>query len=340
MNRTSNVSDESFARQTLQEHIESFLSELQSLKRRMRQEWIHSTRVHSRRTRAALEAFDDLFPSAPWRALHEQVRWITRQLGKLREREVSLTILRDLTSGGDMAENLCREHLELRLRRKQQLIRERTQASLQSVALPRLRAHTELLFRAPKRARARGRRSTSRATLFELRADPIDRAQRVVAARAEPIVAFQEARRFRRASDDQLHALRIAAKKLRYAMELFDGIWPGGLKVQIAHARAVQDSIGRFHDLAVLGARVQREIRRAQSNDASHLAFQLGRMLAHIEERNAGLRRTILPPLRQLEKSLAVLGQPIAADGAPGRRKAEEDVPAEAEKTPRTRRKN
>src|SRR5262245_33798467 len=68
MNRTSSVSDESFARQSLQEHIESFLSELQSLKRRMRQEWIHSTRVHSRRTRAALEAFDDLFPSAPWRS--------------------------------------------------------------------------------------------------------------------------------------------------------------------------------------------------------------------------------------------------------------------------------
>jgi CHAD domain-containing protein len=340
MNRSSVVSDESFARQMLQGHIESFLSELQSLKRRMRQEWIHSTRVHSRRTRAALEAFDDLFPSSPWRALHEQVRRITRQLGKLREREVSLTILRDLTSGGDMAENLCREYLELRLRRKQQLIRERTRVSLQSVALPRLRAHAERLFAPPKRATARGRRSTSRGLSFELRTDPIDRAQRVVAARGEPIVAFQQSRRFRRASDDQLHALRIAAKKLRYAMELFDVIWPGGLKVQIAQARAVQDSIGRFHDLAVLGNRVQRETRRAQSNEASHLAFQLGRMLASIEERKAILRRTILPPLRQLEKSLVALGQPISTDGASDRRKAEEDVPAEAEKSPRTRRKN
>src|SRR3989442_13301953 len=117
MTRISNLSDESFARQTVRLHIDSFLGELHSLKRGMRQERIHGTRVHSRRTRAALEAFEDLFPAGPWKALHEQVRQVTKQLDTLREREVRLTLLRDLPAGGAIAENPCRDNLEDRLAR-------------------------------------------------------------------------------------------------------------------------------------------------------------------------------------------------------------------------------
>ena len=330
MTRISNLSDESFARQTVRLHIDSFLGELHSLKRGMRQEWIHGTRVHSRRTRAALEAFEDLFPSGPWKALHEQVRQVTKQLGKLREREVSLTILRDLTSGGDMAENLCREYLEERLRRKQRRVRKHVAENIRKAAIPALRSQSGLLFGGPggsptaRRARADvaggapGPRRAPRGpdaqpTLFDLRRQPVDRARRALGALAAPILVFQGSHRFRRATDHELHALRIATKKLRYAMELFDGVWPGGLRTQIAQARVLQDAIGHFHDLAVVDRRVAREIRRASRNDASHMAFQLGRMLTQIEERKASLRRAILPPLRELASTLRALAGAEAA---------------------------
>ena len=55
---------------------------------------------------------------------------------------------------------------------------------------------------------------------------------------------------------EQLHQVRIAAKKLRYAMELaFDA----GVKSASAPVRAVkraQDTLGRLHDLQVLQSHV------------------------------------------------------------------------------------
>ncbi len=57
-------------------------------------------------------------------------------------------------------------------------------------------------------------------------------------------------------SPEQLHQVRIAAKKLRYAMELaFDA----GVKSAAAPVRTVkraQDTLGRLHDLQVLQAHV------------------------------------------------------------------------------------
>jgi CHAD domain-containing protein len=129
----------------------------------------------------------------------------------------------------------------------------------------------------------------------------------VVGARSAPILDFMAANRFRRASDEQLHLLRIAAKKLRYSLEIFDEVWPAGLKPHIAQSRAVQDVIGQYHDWCVLGERIDREIRRTTRNDANHLAFQLGRLRSQVSERKTALRREILPKLKELEAGLRPL---------------------------------
>src|SRR5436309_6718452 len=54
----------------------------------------------------------------------------------------------------------------------------------------------------------------------------------------------------------------FAAKKLRYTMEIFDPIWPAGLKKEIRLARALQDAGGHYHDWCVLRDRIQKEIGR------------------------------------------------------------------------------
>jgi CHAD domain-containing protein len=321
MTRVQELSIESFARQCLAEQLDHFLAELGSSKRRTRPEWIHGTRVHSRRLRAALEAFEDFFPSAPWKGLREQVRAIARGLGNVREQEVSLTILREVTRAGDMAENLAREYLEERLRRKQRKARTALGATIEEVALPRLRTHAALLFGAnppqfePPRRRARAPSFTLRAargaalrdaqpTLFESAERPLERARRMLTARAAPILGFQSTHRFNRATDEQLHELRIAAKKLRYLMEIFNPVWPGGLRGVIARARGLQDAGGRYHDWCVVGERIDREIRRAICNEASHLGFQLGRLLHAVAARKIDLRRQMLPALQELESVL------------------------------------
>jgi len=49
----------------------------------------------------------------------------------------------------------------------------------------------------------------------------------------------------------ELHAMRISAKRLRYAMETFEELYGGQLKPYITTARKLQDQLGAIHDLDV-----------------------------------------------------------------------------------------
>jgi CHAD domain-containing protein len=52
--------------------------------------------------------------------------------------------------------------------------------------------------------------------------------------------------------DAQLHALRIACKKLRYVLECYVSLFPGKkTTVLIKHLRRLQDNLGHGHDLFV-----------------------------------------------------------------------------------------
>jgi CHAD domain-containing protein len=50
----------------------------------------------------------------------------------------------------------------------------------------------------------------------------------------------------------QLHALRIACKKLRYVLEFFVSLFPDKKTASLVeHLRILQDKLGRWHDLVV-----------------------------------------------------------------------------------------
>jgi CHAD domain-containing protein len=48
----------------------------------------------------------------------------------------------------------------------------------------------------------------------------------------------------------QLHQLRIALKRLRYAMEFFEPLWPKALAQALAALSDLQDRLGRLNDAA------------------------------------------------------------------------------------------
>jgi CHAD domain-containing protein len=131
----------------------------------------------------------------------------------------------------------------------------------------------------------------------------MERARRIIRSLAEPVVSFHTAR-FRTAKDEQLHQLRIDVKKLRYAMEIFHDVWPEGLEECVARAKALQDAAGRHHDWSVLREFLRTEIRRLTRQETSHLAFQVGRLLAIVEDRKAELRKEVLPAVLQLQIGL------------------------------------
>jgi CHAD domain-containing protein len=56
---------------------------------------------------------------------------------------------------------------------------------------------------------------------------------------------------------DRLHEVRIAAKKLRYAMEIVRDLTASRANARIATLKRAQDLLGRIHDLEVLIARTR-----------------------------------------------------------------------------------
>ncbi|NWG11964.1 MAG: CHAD domain-containing protein [Acidobacteria bacterium] len=323
----------SFARKVLADRSADLLDKLSALKRRIQEESIHDTRVASRRLRAALEAFQDMLPPEAWQACNDSVKSITRTLGRAREEEVTLALLAELTTGGDLAENLCREYLEERYRRELGRQQQKMMRKLRRLDVRALRSQLDELPRrvglgvGPACSRQTGasagretgasRRRTGeprQKSLFPPRDVAHDRAHRIIAEAAGPVLAFRPRYDFPRASDERLHRLRIAVKKLRYAMEIFAPVRPGGLGKAVSACRAVQDTAGEYHDWVVLRSRLQAEIRRLTKKETTHFAFQIGRLQAQVEDRKSDRRRAILPALVQLQDELQQVLQEAGGD--------------------------
>ena len=139
--------DAVFARTVVQHRIGVFLTELRALRRKpCSPASIHQTRVQSRRCRAALEAFEDLLPPHPLRAFSKKIRSVTKLLGKPRETEVLLQLLRNLTQRGDLADNLGREYMAERFGKNLRKRTRKLRKGLRKLDTRRLRAQSELLL--------------------------------------------------------------------------------------------------------------------------------------------------------------------------------------------------
>ena len=130
-------------------------------------------------------------------------------------------------------------------------------------------------------------------------------------------------------SPEQLHQVRIAAKKLRYAMELaFDA----GVKSASAPVRAVkraQDTLGRLHDLQVLQshvAAVQADpsgrslpdgglaiISRALEDECRHLHARYVAAMPRLIEVIEATRAVVVPDLAHRARALKMTKMTLKA---------------------------
>ena len=198
-------------------------------------EAVHRSRVASRRLREALPV---LHPPVDPRALRKSrraVRGLTRLLGGVRELDVALSILDelsashpDLSVGVAVARRLVEQQ---RLRRREEMLRglvdlEPRKLRKKLVALSEM---TRLPAVAERRARLHERLGP--------------RVMGVAAAmeNAGSLYAF-----------DRLHRVRIAIKKLRYLLELVHEVAGIGTRRLVRRLKSAQDLLGRLHDLEVL----------------------------------------------------------------------------------------
>jgi CHAD domain-containing protein len=200
---------------------------------------VHQARVASRRLREAVPVLTAGVKGTKAGKARGKIRRLTRALGTVRELDVTVHVLDELAA----------------------------KATLPRHALEQVRAHVV--------AERDERRTVMLKRLGQIKLDKLDR--RLVSVTEALNEADSEewrnalgSRLVKRAkalaasmsnaghmySPDQLHRVRIAAKKLRYAMELAAEAGSKGAAAPVRLLKRAQDTLGRLHDLQVLQSHV------------------------------------------------------------------------------------
>jgi CHAD domain-containing protein len=197
---------------------------------------VHQARVASRRLRQALPLLGVRADAHALDRAGRRVRRITRALGPVRELDVTLLLLAELARRRAAPKRaIARVRAAVTAERQER--RREMLAAIKPSKLNKLRK------RLVKVAAPESPASEQRSALAEANAQAAARAAQLKAAieRAGGIYLA-----------DRLHRVRVAAKKLRYALEIQRELTQSRSMTNLNRLKAQQDLLGRMHDLEIL----------------------------------------------------------------------------------------
>lgn len=228
----------------LQKHLSALRQEVDGVRQAEDIEHIHRMRVASRRMRAALPLFAACFPKKAVRSWKNQVRNLTLALGSARDTDVQLELLDRIDAGQtDLRNRPGLRRLRLRITQQRQHLQEAVDAALDKLEAKGFYTELETIL-----------------VLFQP-AQPVEAPfpftrqlyQRSAAAILELLDAFLTYEPYIQNPENvaELHAMRIAAKKLRYTIETFLPLYPETIQSFLLPVKASQELLGDIHDCDV-----------------------------------------------------------------------------------------
>jgi CHAD domain-containing protein len=286
-------------------------------------EAVHDMRVWSRRLVAAMRVFRACFPDEGYRRLFQEARRVTQRLGGVRDLDVLIDHYERLREKAKPHElqGIAYLHALKRQERDQarkpmiqalsQLERSRFARRMRKYLRRQAEAYAVGLGPGPCEGarRASGGESASRPVLdcdasFRAAA-PVLLAERYhVFYEFEPYVRRPEA-------ETELHEMRIAAKWLRYTMELFAPAYADELKEPLASVKKMQELLGDLHDSDIrrqilqelLAAPLKRRGLKALGLTLPEPVQEgLGQLLAGEERERRGYYKAFLKEWKRLEE--------------------------------------
>jgi CHAD domain-containing protein len=207
-------------------------------------EGVHQLRVALRRLRSVLKAFRPAARGAALEELDEALKGLARRLGPARDWDVFLAGL-----AAEAAAALGEDKRLAALRRAVEARRDAAYGALRRELdgpnFRRLALHgVALLLRRPWRAEAGADAvAVLDAPLAEFAAPLLDKRWRKLREGGDGIAER---------SFEELHELRLEAKRLRYAAELFAPLWAGkAARRFLKRLSALQEALGTVNDAAV-----------------------------------------------------------------------------------------
>jgi CHAD domain-containing protein len=257
---------------------------------------VHRARVATRRLREALAVLAVKRRSV--RRLRKDLRDLTRALGPVRELDVTLgLVVRLLHDEPDLEGAL--ETMRVRLMEKRARRRARLLHYIDDVDIAGLLARIRAIDADAREALASNRQAVDGEAV---RRRIADRAARLEAAvnRAGALYA-----------PEPLHEVRIALKKLRYALELGRAARLPHATRQAASLRRYQDLLGEWHDWQVLAGHSMRVQGAVQISDERLAEFTT--LSARVEDRCRALHAEFIAHRDELTGRLADIAALAAA---------------------------
>jgi CHAD domain-containing protein len=198
---------------------------------------VHQARVASRRLREALPVLTEGLSHTKGGKAQRKIARLTAALGEVRELDVTLLLIDELTERPNVPAAALAEVraqvIEAREQRRQAMLKRLEHVDTAKIDRRLNTVKHALLHAAPGRHGWRAALATRIARRARKLARAIDEAGQVYAAQA-------------------LHDVRIASKKLRYALEIADESGAAPCRDAVRTLKRVQDTLGRLHDLQVL----------------------------------------------------------------------------------------
>jgi CHAD domain-containing protein len=246
-----------FGLQRLPPLLSAFEKEIHGVKAAEDIEYIHRMRVASRRLRAALPLFRNCFPKKQYSRWMREVSTITRALGEARDLDVQIAALTKYQKKSQSARNsrnnqpaLNNDPLEPALNYllddlciRRQDAQKQVIGALEQLEKSDVLSEMHIVFSSRL---AQSRKTPPLSAAYGIPATAALRIMsRLAAMRAfEPWVEHEDA-------VAEHHAMRIAAKKLRYTMEVYAPAYKRGLRKHHARVKRLQEILGDLHDCDV-----------------------------------------------------------------------------------------
>jgi CHAD domain-containing protein len=203
-------------------------------------EGVHSMRVASRRLRSALRDFMPYLRKRGLASVIKELKTLADALGQVRDQDVAIMVLENLESHAPAEispalKEFIAEQKELREKARQELLSMLEQSRLQQL---------ETDFMAAVEASTAARPQTQQQVTF------------LKMSRVIMLDLLRELEKlsnglFKPLDTEALHELRIAAKRLRYAVELFQPCWGNSISTYAKRAARIQTALGDVHDCDV-----------------------------------------------------------------------------------------
>jgi CHAD domain-containing protein len=246
-----------FGVQRLLPLLDAFSKEIGGVKTAQDIEHIHRMRVASRRLRAALPLFASCFPEKKYQQWMEEIRKVTRALGEARDTDVQIAFLtklvkkRDARKHADDSDNALSIRLPgdmetillSQLQKKRIKLQIAVVSSLDKLENSRVIDEMRIFFHNQETQAKSTRKKPSPYGIVPVAASRIAR-------RLTKLLSYETWVHNPDAIAEH-HALRIAAKKLRYTMEVYGPLYRRGLKKPLSRVKKIQEILGDLHDCDV-----------------------------------------------------------------------------------------